>query len=152
MSRDWLFKNKRNLWQARPNLQVVAPLTFWLCIGFSALNLALGYVIYQTGDSSLAIHRILSPKFLGGVLALLAALMLITLILNAWSYIRLMLFSGLFIKSFYAYSLIDLGIRYGFEPVNGILAIWFFVLWVQFVTIVFFAPPSLNGAWRGASR
>lgn len=138
--------------KARPSLALVSPLTFWLCIGYVGLNFALGYVVYTVPDiSGLAIYKIFNQHLLGGAFALSAMILLLSLILNSWRSIRFILGTSLFIKSLYAYSLIDLGIRYGFENLNGVIAIWMFITWTQFCLIVFFAPPLLNGKNNHAS-
>ncbi len=134
---------------ARPNLILVSPLSFWLCIGYVGLNLAVGYVIYTAPDVfELVIYNILSQRWVGAAFALVALSLLLALVLNSWKAIRLNLGLGLFIKSLYAYSLIDMGIRHGFTNINGVLAIWMFITWTQFCLIVFFAPPALNGNSR----
>lgn len=132
--------------KARPNLLAVAPLTFWLCIGYVGLNLALGYVVYSVPDlSNLAAYKIFNQQLMGALFAVNAFLLLGSLIFNAWRAIRAMLGFGLFIKALYAYSLVILGVNTGFKQLNGIIAVWLFITWVQFCLIVFFAPPALNG-------
>jgi hypothetical protein len=142
-----------NIRKARPPLIIVSPLSFWLCIGYVGLNLALGYVVYSVPDTSgLALYRLFSQHFIGAAFALNALVLLFTLVINAWRGIRFMLGTGLFIKAMYAYSLIALGIKVGFENINGIMAIWLFITWVQFCLIVFFAPPLLNGHVKGGAH
>lgn len=135
--------------KARPNLSVAAPLTFWLCIGYSGLNLALGYIIYSVKDvSDLEIYKLISQTSVGLIFAAISFTLLFSLIINAWSLTRILLGIGLFIKSFYAYSLVVLGTQIGFQAINGILVIWLFITYVQFCMIVFFAPPYLNGGYK----
>lgn len=132
--------------KARPSLSIASPLTFWLCIGYVGLNLALGYVIYSIKDQGgLAVYSLIPQQVMGGLFALTSIVCFVSLILNAWSSIRATLGFSLFLKSLYAYSLVDLGLRIGFEPVNGIMTLWLFITYVQFCMIVFFAPPQLNG-------
>ena len=132
--------------KARPNLSIAAPLTFWLCIGYVGLNLALGYIIYSIKDqSSLVVYSLIPQQIMAGLFSLTAIVCFISLVLNAWSGIRLTLGFSLFLKSLYAYSLVDLGLRIGFESINGIMSLWLFITYVQFCMIVFFAPPQLNG-------
>lgn len=139
-------RNLRTIQKARPYLQLVSPLTFWICIGFAMLNYALGYVIYTVADvSDLAVYKIFDQQLMGGLFALLATAQLLALVLNAWQLTRITLGCGLLVKAFYAYSLVELGIRVGFANINGVLALWFFLVWVQFATIVFFLPPNTNG-------
>lgn len=132
--------------QARPSLAVVAPLTFWLCVGYVLLNAVLAYVIYSQPDTAdLAVYKLFSQHFLGVVFALVGIGTLVSLALNSWKSTRIILGIGLFLKALYAYSLIDLGFRIGMNQLTGILALWLTLVWVQFCMIVFFSPPLVNG-------
>lgn len=137
---------KNQLRQARPSLRLASPLTFWICVGFAVVNIFLAIVIFTQPDTShLALYfSIFTPRFYGSLFLLQVIIISISLLMNSWKYTRLALGMGLFIKAFYAYSLIELGLRTGLIHSLAITSLWLFITWVQFCTIVYFAVPFIH--------
>lgn len=141
-----IIARKNEIRRARPKLRLASPLTFWICLGYVGLNLILAVFIYSQPDTGqLALYfSVFTPHFWGSLFAIQAVILAVALFFNSFKYTRFSLGMGLFIKSFYAYSLIELGLRIGFYNVIAVTSIWLFITYVQFMTIVYFTVPVLH--------
>lgn len=141
--------------QARPNLRLVNPLAFWLCVAMVLLNVSLGYVVIRVPDTSgLVLYNIL-PQIAYGLLYFLSAgLLSLSLLKNSWYMTKVILAFGLFLKCLYAYGLVALGFKLGFSNLEGIVSVWLFIVFVQALMIMFLLPPwlKLNGGDDGEPK
>lgn len=130
---------KQKIKELRPPLRVVAPMSFYICVGFAILNLVLGITLVNTPESGgLAIVGKYTPIWAYGVLFIaLGVLGAWTLYKNNWRWIRRTLILGMLYKSIWFYALLAVWLKGG-SP--AILSLWLFLIYVQAMTYIFFIP------------
>lgn len=130
---------KGKIKELRPALREVAPLTFYICVGFGILNIVLGYSLMTTKESGgLVIVGKYAPLWLYGILfAALGVFGLVVLWRNSWNWIRRTLVFGLLYKSIWFYALVATLFHGGSV---GIIGLWLFLIYVQAMTYIFFIP------------
>lgn len=128
---------------ARPPLSLVAPLTHKIILGSILFNVWIGYSIYQQPVLPLVIvGSIFNKIFWALSFVVVSGILVAGLKLNDWKMIRLGMSLGVLVKSIWAYALFFVGLKYGFTSIMGVLALWVFALWVQFITTIYFVPTG----------
>lgn len=136
----------------RPKLSIVAPLTYWICLGYVLVNLAIGFGLYYLVERGrlqtplFIINHIMTFQFWGIVFLMLASTMGYGLIANNWNFLRKSLVGGITIKVIWLAMLIT---RSFSNPAVVLwAAIWAFMLFIQIGTYIYFLP-TLKGAEHG---
>lgn len=141
---------KKKIKDLRPGLREVAPLTFYICIGFGVLNLVLGFSLLTTHDSGglVIIHKY-TPLWLYGVAFIaLGGFGLAVIVRNSWKWIRRTLIMGLLYKSVWFYALFY-SLFHGGSI--GIFGLWLFLIHIQVMTYIFFVPRAPEDINNGRS-
>lgn len=126
----------------RPRLSTISPLVHWISTGFMWLNIWLAFIIWTTPQAKLIIYNHgTTQQFWSVVFVLLAAGVLYGILSNRWRVVRYSLVAGLFVKAVFLYALIVLAAQTSFDSVEGSLALWLFLVWVQIGAVMFFLPP-----------
>lgn len=134
-------KEIRNI---RPKLSAVSPLVHWIAIGFAALNLWLAQIIWTAPAPRLVIYnRLFTQEFWACVFIALACGIIYGILANRWNMIRYSLIAGLFVKAIFLYALFALALQIGIQAIEGTVALWLFLVWVQIGAVIFFLPKVL---------
>jgi hypothetical protein len=130
---------KQKIKDLRPPLRVVAPMTFYITVGFGVLNLVLGLALINTPESGgLAIVGKYTPMWLYGVLFLVLGIFGLAVVYkNDWKWIRRTLIMGMLYKSIWFFALLA-SLFHGGSI--AILGLWLFLIHVQAITYIFFIP------------
>lgn len=143
--------NTYKLRGARPNLNVVAPLTAYICWGYVMVNALLGIgmiLLYKTTVAPIAVASILNYPEWGITFLLLAAVTAYGLIKNSWKLVRNAQLFGLFLKAIWSVALIIRCIA--FPQTILVTSVWLFLAYVQIGVYVHFIPPlpgeNINGS------
>jgi hypothetical protein len=128
---------------ARPSLRQAAPLTFWIAIGFAVLNIGIAIALFRQPDQGGLVIETgrFTTTFWGWIFLFMSSSIFTGLLTNRWNVTRWALSMGLVVKSFFAYALIELGFKNGFDAAFAVTILWLFLAWVQFWTVVYFIPP-----------
>lgn len=139
-----MYTIKQKLKDLRPALREVAPLTYYICIGFAVLNVVLGITLINThGPTGLSIVGTYTPIWGYGILFLLLGILgLGSLYANNWVWIRRTLVLGMLYKSIWFYALVASLFHGGSF---AILGLWLFLIHVQAMTYVYFIPNIHRG-------
>lgn len=137
----------RKLRNLRPPLRAIAPLTFWICVGFAWTNIAVWWLLSHVTQTAVKNNPvpIVGETFFtfthwGIWFLFLGLAMIVALAINSWRSVRNVLIAGLASKLIWAYALIYM-ILHGY-PVWATLIMWAFLAWVQAWTIIYFAPKA----------
>jgi len=128
----------------RPSLRKVAPLTWWICLGFSLVNMLIFLLLVTANPENAAKAQVpTAPSYAWFVgwafwFLFLSLEMAYGLLRNNWRIIKQALVLGLMSKLIWTYSLIYM-VATGY-PTFSTLILWSFLAWVQAWTIVFFVP------------
>lgn len=113
---------------------------------FIWLNPIIGWSLIQTAPNTGLV--VMDSYFLSyiwsGVFFGLMVLLIYGKLINNWRLLKLALSLGLFTELIITYSLIVIGIRYGYKSVTGVLALWLGITWVQFFTVKYFNLPGMK--------
>lgn len=135
---------RKTIKQLRPSLRTVAPLTFWICVGYALVNLAIAAILFAIPNSSVKeavipiVNEIMNFKAWAVLFALTSLAFAYGLLRNHWMLIKRTLTVALVLKLIWTYALVYL-IATGREE-YALAALWAFLSWVQAWTIVFFVP------------
>lgn len=137
-----MLRFNRQVRKARPNLWVVAPLTFWIVCGFILFNFAIAYTIHLVGGYSglVIINKVLTPDFWASVFIFLGLLPAFGIAVNSWSLVKKAMILGLFVKSLFMYALVIETSRFGFAAVGSSLVLWAFIMHIQAGVVIHFLP------------
>lgn len=134
---------KHQIKELRPSLRIVAPLSWYVVLGFGILNVVLGisFMIFPVKD--IAIISTYTPSWAYGIIFIALGLaMFWGMIRNSWKLMRQTLAAGLLLKAIFLYALFLLLIHGGDTYV---LSLWLFLTYIQAVAYVFFVPTHLKG-------
>lgn len=142
---------KQKLKELRPNLRLVAPLTWSIILGFGILNVVLGIsLMYYPLGRSISIVSTYTPMWLYGVLfAVLGVAMLLNLYKNNWRWLRRLLLIGLLLKAIWMFALI-LRLLDGGSAI--ILSLWLFITHIQAMAYIHFVPTPKGGSYVSAGN
>jgi len=134
--------------QARPKLSSVSPLAAKIVLGYSVVNILLGWGLAST-QATLATPLVVAPEpyfyQIWGVLFITLGLFMgITYKRNSWKWMRYSFVIGMCFKFAWAIALL---VRYVSGEFSNplILIIWLFFAYVQAVTYVHFMPiPTIE--------
>lgn len=126
----------------RPPLRVVAPLTFYITIGYAVFNICIGILLYSTiVSSSLRVAGILSLQSWGFIFLSMGALNIVGVKLDNWKFIKRLMLFGVMVKTVWLMELISEAIVGG-SP--ALVFIWALLLYLQAATYVYFTPVKSN--------
>ena len=131
---------ERRIQSIRPPLRLVAPLTFYVTLGYGLFNLALGGLLYHTRlATTLRITGVLSVRWWGFIFGLHGLITLYALFLNNWTRTKQLMVVGALIKTVWLMELIS-------EAILGssiiLVFIWGLLLYVQVATYIYFTPVN----------
>jgi len=130
---------ERRIKQIRPALRLVAPLTFFIMIGFAALNIFIGASLFDFNFGlPLVVAGIISLHAWSAIFITHGLLILSAIQHNSWAWLKRLLLVGVTIKTIWLFELISLAIRGG-SPF--FVFVWSFLLYLQISTYIYFAPP-----------
>lgn len=136
--------------QLRPRLSEVSPLVHWTAAGFVWLNIWLSHIIWSAPQPRLTIYNnVLTQQFWAIAFLVLSAGIVYGIFSNRWQVVRYSLIAGLFVKAVFLYALVALAFQTSLNAVEGTLALWLFLVWVQVGAVIFFLPPILKGDGDG---
>lgn len=130
--------------QARPPLSKVAPIVFWVSLGYGIVNLVLAVGMYNFNPTvGLAIVTgFFTYQFWAAVFLVAGIGMLYAIHKNDWLMLRGFLIIGLVVKLMWLIALI-------FRVLEGgsifLVAIWLFFAYVQAITIIFMPVVDTGG-------
>lgn len=136
-------KARKTIKQLRPKLKTVAPLTFWICVGFALVNAIIFGILTQVETTVKdvgvpIVTQTLTFDVWGWWFLALSVLMTYGLIRNNWKVLKRALMLGLVSKLLWSYGLLFM--IYKGNPVFVTFTLWAFLAWVQAWTIIFFTP------------
>lgn len=135
---------RKTIKQLRPRLRTVAPLTFWICVGYALVNFAIAFILFAIPNSTVQeavipiVNEIMNFQAWGVLFGLTSLAFTYGLIRNNWMLLKRTLTFALVMKLIWTYALVYL-IVMGKEE-YALAALWAFLSWVQAWTIVFFVP------------
>lgn len=135
---------KHQIKELRPSLRIVAPLTWYIILGFGILNLVLGLSLmkYSFGTPLSIVSRYTPLPLYGVFFVVLGIFMLYNLQRNNWKILRRLLLCGLLIKTIWLYALV---VR-SFQGGNAIvLSLWLFITYIQAIAYIYFIPTQKGG-------
>lgn len=138
---------KQQIKELRPSLRQVAPLSWYIVLGFAVLNIVLGLSLIKLPVKNIAIISQYTPSWLyGATFTLLGLTMVWGMIRNNWKLMRRTMAAGLLLKAVFLYALI-LILLHGGDPY--VLSLWLFLTYIQAMAYVFFVPVHLRGQTYG---
>lgn len=138
---------KQQIKELRPSLRQVAPLSWYIVLGFGILNVVLGVSLIKLPVKHIAIISQYTPSWVyGAMFTILGLLMFWGLIRNNWKLMRRTLAAGLLLKAVWLFALI-LILLHGGDPY--VLSLWLFLTYIQAVAYVFFVPVHVKGQGNG---
>lgn len=127
--------------KARPKLSKIAPLSNAICWGYAVANLAIGiglFFIYQGTTAPILVANIFTYPQWGIIFLSMSTLTVVALLQNNWEFTRFMQLIGLMIKGIWAIALVVMSFE--FPQTILITIVWFFLLFIQAVTYIYFLP------------
>jgi hypothetical protein len=140
----------RKIQGLRPKLYKVAPLTHAICWGYAINNIMLGlgmFFLYET-SIPLVVTNILSFQAWGTLFFIIGLVSVFGLIKNNWYIVRNIQLVGLSLKAIWAIALI---IRCFSAPQTILITlVWFFFVYIQTMTYIYFIPVKIKGVEEDA--
>lgn len=134
---------KHKIKQLRPPLRQVAPLTWYIVLGFGALNLLLGASLVYYPAHGLAIISQYTPSWAYGAVSFVLGLaMLYGAAHNNWKLMRRCMLFGVLLKTVWLFALFILFLHGGN---TYIISLWLFLTYIQAMAYIFFGPLVKGG-------
>jgi hypothetical protein len=130
--------------QKRPRLVHVAPFTYWICVGYAAVDIifAAGLLSYHPVVPYVIVgQHIFTLQWWGAIFGVLGIAGFIALMANSWRWIRALLALGLVTKSLWFFALL---IRTADGGALVTLAMWTFLAYAQLLTVIFFPDEIIK--------
>lgn len=120
----------------KPRLRIASPLIFWTVLGYSVINIILGFALFLAPvDAHYFLVGLLPVSTWGGLFGAVGVFSAASLICNNWAFVRTSMGIGLFFKMLWLFALIN-GIWHGSSVYSAVM--WAFLAYIQLLTIIFF--------------
>lgn len=135
---------KQTIKDIRPSLRIVAPLTFYIILGYSLFSLILGvsYNFVQERLPEMQIVGIFNIKQWSIIFAFYSIVTLILLALNDWNNLKKWLVVGILVKGFWLFQLISVAISHSSLMLMLSVFVWTMFLYLQILTYIYFTPKK----------
>lgn len=139
----WNMSNLKKAFIAnRPPLREVAPLSYYIILGFSMFDiaLALSYKLILAKIDSLQIITVFNVQTWVIIFGVLGGIKLVLLLLNDWDLLKKFLAAGIIVKTLWFFQLFSISIT-SLEPfVILSTLVWLVILYFQISTFYYFTP------------